>query len=181
MKRRQILSAILWSSVLLSTASIQALADNIIIFTVTLDTSLETLTINGQDFSAGQHVFLGTTEVTNLCSLGSTSQIICSFSSPIPTGQYNLGVTQNANSKGGFNDYFDLTVGAIGPAGPKGDTGSKGPTGPAGPTGPMGAMGVLQAPPARRVPPARQARKAPKVPPDKTGQTWRVRAAPRAP
>jgi Collagen triple helix repeat (20 copies) len=145
MKRGQIPSAILLSSVLLSTASIQALADNIIIYTVTLDTSLETLTINGQGFSTGLHVFLGTTEITNLCSLGSTAQIICSFSSPIPTGQYNLGVTQNANIKGGFNDYFDLTVGAVGPtgpAGPKGNTGSQGPTGPAGPIGPVGAMGA---------------------------------------
>jgi hypothetical protein len=56
--------AVLWSSLLLSAASIPALAVNIEILTVSVSTDLKTLTINGQGFSAGEHVFLGATEIT---------------------------------------------------------------------------------------------------------------------
>ena len=134
MKPAQILSAILWSSLLPVTAAAPASASNVTIFGARLNSALTQLTIVGQGFAAGDMVTFGGGDVTNLCSLGSSTNITCTSTSPVNPGEYRL-VVLNPTAIGQF-DVFDVTVPIAGPAGPAG------PPGPAGPMGAQGAMGA---------------------------------------
>ena len=144
MKPAQILSAILWSSLLLGTAAAPASASNVTIFKVHINSSQTQLKIKGQGFTTGGKVTLGVgpTDITSQCSLASAKLITCTFGPPaypsgLTAGEYRLTVF---DSNGQF-DVFDLTTPLVGPAGPAGPTGAIGPGGPAGPQGPAGTTG----------------------------------------
>ncbi|MGH6812948.1 MAG: IPT/TIG domain-containing protein [Methylocella sp.] len=107
-----------------------------------LDSSQTRLTINGQGFRAGDKVFLGPTDITSKCTLGSPTLITCAFTPAIIPGEYRLFVKGRGDSDEN-SAVFDLTSppSLVGPAGPKGMTGATGPQGPIGPIGPTGPAG----------------------------------------
>jgi hypothetical protein len=119
MKPAKITSAILCSSLLLGTTAARAVPSQLIVSQVQLNSALTQMTITGQGFAAGDHVTLGTSDVTSQCSLGSATLITCNFTSALNPGEYRVVVLQTP----GIFDVFDLTTPLVGPAGPQGPAG----------------------------------------------------------
>ena len=102
---------------------------------VFVDAGSNTIMILGQNFTSGRGplvVTLGQTNITTQCQTPppTATQIICTFSTLPPAGDYLLTVARGNGPNRAVE--YDLTIGAVGATGPAG------PQGPAGPAGPQG-------------------------------------------
>jgi hypothetical protein len=108
-----------------------------VITNTTVNTSTNTITINGSGFSSRVKptVYLGTTSLA-VSSFTSTS-IVASLGSVTAPGTYLLALNSGLTFA-----VADVTLGAVGPQGPVGPQGLPGANGAAGPAGPTGAPGA---------------------------------------
>ena len=108
---------------------------------VWIDTDNNQLVISGSGFD-NPDVSLGAYAGFLPPVSSSADEVVVELPDPVDAGDYKLTVRQGKGGKD--QDYYDLTIGAVGPRGEKGDTGeqgSKGDTGEQGPKGDAGEQG----------------------------------------
>ena len=140
------LRASLWAFCLVAGFSYPAHAAVVpLILSTTVDSTLNTLTINGQNFGSSPVITVGSIPFTTVTS--SSTKIAVSFPATNPAtsflpGTYFLAV-QFANQ---LPSIYTVTLGATGPQGPAGPQGPNGQAGAAGPIGPAGFPGAMGLP-----------------------------------
>jgi len=116
---------------------------HLVIQSVLVDDATQQIGIAGEELDVGPGfaVHLGGSDLTGLCTLVSSTFILCDLSGPgLPAaGDYLLTVAAGTGQS--QSDEYDLTIGAVGPQGPAGPPGPTGPEGPEGPEGPQGPEG----------------------------------------
>ena|ERR1700722_5669036 len=119
-----------------------------VVISTTVDSTHNTLIVNGQNFGGNAIITLGSIKFTTVST--SSTQILGSFPAANPPSSFSPGTyfltLQFTNQ---LPSIFTVVIGSVGPPGPIGPAGATGTTGakgPAGATGAAGAQGIMGAP-----------------------------------
>src|ERR1700722_11435598 len=119
-----------------------------VVISTTVDSTHNTLIVNGQNFGGNAIITLGSIKFTTVST--SSTQILGSFPAANPPSSFSPGTyfltLQFTNQLPSIFTVVIGSVGAPGPHGPAGPAGTAGATGPAGTQGPAGPVGPAGAP-----------------------------------